>query len=122
MDNDDVLMRRRDDVPNGWELRRAIDRVDADRKADVLRLEEARQADRTELLAGLDKLGERLEATIRSSAGVPVPAWEAHNASTRRELESLRERVDALQRTLVGGLLTTLAGGVAVAAFAGVLG
>lgn len=112
--------RRTVDVPNAWELQRAIERVDADRRADVARFEERRHADRVELLGYLDSLGDRLERSIRESAGVPLVTWEAKNETVSRELENLRERIEQVQRTVVGTLLTMLVGGVAVAVVQGV--
>ena len=102
-------------APGPWELERAIERVDHDRRTDLLRLEERQSSDRTELLGYLSELGDRLERSIRESAGVPPATWHAHNQAVDRELKHLRDRIESVQKVVVGTLLTMLVGGVAVA-------
>lgn len=101
--------------PSPWELKRAIERADADRRTDVARLEARHQTDRTELMGYLDALGDRLERSIRESAGVPLATWHLHNEGVDRDLAQLRDRIENIQRLVVGTLLTMLVGGVAVA-------
>lgn len=108
--------RMMDEVPpSPWELQRAINRADEDRRQDVARLEAMHNADRSELLGYLDALGARLERTIRETAGVPAATWELHNRSVDRELAELRTQMEGLRRVVVGTLLTMIAGGLAVA-------
>lgn len=101
--------------PGPWELQRAIERVDADRRSDVSRIEERHLTDRAELLGYLDALADRLERTIRESAGVPLATWQTQNEAVDRELKHLRERVDTTQKVLVGALITLLLGGLGAA-------
>lgn len=111
-----------EEPPSPWELKRAIERADTDRRADVSRLEQMHNADRVELLGYLEQLGGRLERTIRESAGVPLATWQAHNESVDRELAQLRDRVESVQRVVVGTLLTMLVGGLAVTGAQGLVG
>lgn len=119
MVNDDNGGRRHTDVPGAWELQRAIERVDADRRNDVARLEDRHTTDRSELLGYLEALGSRLERSIREAAGVPLDTWHAHNANVDRELKHLRDRIESIQKVVVGTLLTMLVGGLAVGAAQG---
>lgn len=106
-------------APGVWELQRRIDKVDEDRRQDFHRLEERHAADRAEITEAIQRMGLRLERIMRESAGVPLGTWQAHNQAVDSELKYLRERVEGVQRLVVGTLLTMIAGGVAVAAASG---
>ena len=118
---DTVQMSNAGEEPGGWDLQRQISRVDADRREDMARIERRHQQDKLELLTAMEKLGARVEQAVRESTGVPLTTWEAHNRAIDSELSQLRQRVESVQRVVVGTLLTMIAGGVAVAT-AGALG
>lgn len=105
--------------PSGWDLQRQLDRVDADRRSDLTRLEERHQSDRRELRVALDQLAVRLEGAIKANAGVPLATWNTYQVSIDREFGLIRDDIgqvrgdlDKLRNLYVGTILVMILGGI----------